>query len=122
MEKKGKEQPPNPPLVRGTNEQSECLKIHVLNAWEGDNILIEFGDGVWGIVDSNRQSKDAPIPALEFLKKEKQRGNFKNACCPHAPSLGPLQGNARNFRSLQRANRRVLGLWKRCAPNYRLFS
>jgi beta-lactamase superfamily II metal-dependent hydrolase len=54
----------------------EQIKIHVLNAWAGDSILIEFGDGVWGVVDSNRQSKDAPIPALEFLKKEKQRGNF----------------------------------------------
>ena len=77
MDEKGKEQPPNPPLVRGTTEQSECLKIHVLNAWSGDSILIEFGDGIWGIVDSNRISKDAPIPAFQFLKKEERRGNFK---------------------------------------------
>ncbi len=68
MDEKGKEQT--------WTERSECLKIHVLNAWAGDSILIEFGDGVWGIVDSNRISKDAPIPALEFLKREKQLGNF----------------------------------------------
>jgi len=55
----------------------EQIKIHVLNAWAGDSILIEFGDGIWGIVVSNRISKDAPIPALEFLKKENRRGNLK---------------------------------------------
>ena len=69
MDEKGKEQT--------WTEQSECLKIHVLNAWAGDSILIEFGDGIWGIVDSNRITKDAPIPALEFLKKEEQLGNFE---------------------------------------------
>jgi len=55
----------------------EQIKIHVLNAWAGDSILVEFGGGVWGIVDSNRISRDAPIPAFQFLKQEKQRGNFK---------------------------------------------
>ena len=68
MDEKGKE--------KTWTEQGERLKIHVLNAWAGDSILIEFGDGVWGIVDSNRITKDAPIPALEFLKREKQLGNF----------------------------------------------
>ena len=47
----------------------EQLKVHVLNAGEGDSILIEFPNNIWGIVDSNRKHKESTIPALEFLKK-----------------------------------------------------
>lgn len=49
--------------------KSTQLKVHVLNAGEGDSILIEFPNNIWGVVDSNRKHKRAPIPALEFLKK-----------------------------------------------------
>jgi hypothetical protein len=47
----------------------EQLKVHVLNAYQGDSILIEFPNNIWGVVDSNRKHKHAPVPALEFLKK-----------------------------------------------------
>jgi hypothetical protein len=58
----------------------EQLKVHVLNADEGDSILIEFPHKIWGVVDSNRKHQNAPIPALEFLKRmEKKKRLLKIA-------------------------------------------
>jgi hypothetical protein len=53
----------------GISMKEEQLKVHVLNAYEGDSILIEFPNNIWGVVDSNRKHKNAPVPALSFLKK-----------------------------------------------------
>lgn len=61
------------------------LSVWILNAGQGDSIVIRFPDNSWGVVDSNLALNSQVPPALSFLQ---ERGVQKLAfvCLTHPHS------------------------------------
>jgi beta-lactamase superfamily II metal-dependent hydrolase len=61
---------------------TQTLGIHIFNVGQGDSILVEFPDGVWGVVDCKNGSPTGMPSALEFLL-EKGVTNLAFVCLSH---------------------------------------
>lgn len=74
------------------------LKIHVLNVNHGDSIVIEFPNGEWGLIDSNKV--DNSIPALDFLiSRDVKKLAFLCITHPHADHYAGMSSIINHFQN-----------------------
>lgn len=67
------------------------LSVWILNAGQGDSIVLRFPDSSWAVVDSNTPKKDAAPPALMLLKQMGvERLSFVCLTHPHADHYSGL--------------------------------
>ena len=89
--------------------EATLLSIWVLNAGEGDSIVLRFPDESWAVVDSNVPPGSKEPPALRLLREKRVR-NLSFVCLTH-PHADHYSGLAEILGCYEG---RIGGLWMFC--------
>lgn len=85
------------------------FRIHVLNVWHGDSIILELPDNNWGAVDCFKRGGDKEPPALTFLK-DKNVKRLKFICLTH-PHEDHFHGMLDILNYFSSDNRSIEAFW-----------